>query len=588
MSLSVELTALKAALETYGKTIDLEVIHDLNTYQSEDIVSCNISFEGSILTAIMKQAEIELDGVGGPDFAEAMKGKRLNINLTITGEETAKKEYGTFIVKDAEYKDETNSVLLTCYDLLLPAMTPYSVQIAFENTFDLADNLPSCSGLLYTPYNGLFTIKEIDDQGGSTAWLIYLEGIENGCIGIDTSNYTEEVLNAFQVGNKIYLEMTGSGPDTTITKAVLYGGKKLVTLGDYLQAICDHLGLTLATPSFTNSEVPIDEEKYNADYTIRDVLTEIAQAAAGTIAIKDDELYVLYPTATEKKVEPSNLKAIEIGELYGPVNSVVLARTPQEDNIDKRDEAAEKICEIKIENNQLMDSHREDFIEGIYNALYGLTYYPHEVESFGIGILDICDLFTIETLDGKTYTALHLSGSVEITQGLIETTKGTAPAATETDYKAASKTDRVINKTILRVDKQEQEIQALVTTTTNQKNELTGQIETLTKAVEQKITPEDVQILISKTVEGIDSITTSKGYTFNDEGLHIKQSGDEMENRLDHTGMYVNREDDNILTANNEGVDAINLRARQFLIVGDNSRLENYAEKRTGCFYIGG
>lgn len=503
MSLTAEELALKTALETYGKTIDLEIKYGDTTYTSSDIISCTISFEGSLLTAIMKEAEIELAGVGGPDFAKTIKGEKINIALTVSGGgKTAIKDYGTFIVKEAEYKDETSSVVCTCYDLMLLAMTPYSTRVDFPTA-------------------------------------------------------------------------ESSEPSS-------------VTLGDYLQAICDHIGVELATPTFTNSSVIIDGEKYDNSYTIRDVLAEIAQAAAGTITIKNDKLYVLYPAASGVIVEPSNLKSIEIGEVYGPINSVVLARTPQEDNIYRKDEAAETICEIKIENNQLMDSHREDFIEGIYNALYGLTYYPHEVESFGIGTLDICDLFTIETLDGQSYTALHLSGEIGITQGLAEKTKGAAPKATETEYKAADETDRRINKTILRVDKQEQAITALATKTENEKNDLTGQIETLTKSVEQKITPEQVQILISETVDGINSITTETGYTFNRDGMRIKKSGEEIENKLDHTGMYVNRDEDNVLTANHEGVLAINLTAREHLTIGQNSRFEDYEENRTALFYIGG
>lgn len=510
--LSADKAALKAALETYGKQIDLEIKRGETTYTSKDIASCPISYEGNLLSTIMKQAEIELDGVGGQEFAEGIKGEEIYITLTVTGEQTGVKEYGTFIVKEAEYRDETASVVLTAYDKMLLSMTPYASIVDFP-------------------------VKETEEE-------------------------PEEITEG----------------DTT----------EPVTVGAFLKAICDHLGIALATPTFTNSEVVIDEEKYDAEYTFRDVLTEIAQAAGGTIAIKNDALYVLYPTASEVTIEPSNLKSIEIGKLYGPVNSVVLARTPQEDNIYKKDESAEAICEIKIENNQLMDSHREDFIDGIYNALYGLTYYPHDIESFGIGILDICDLFTIETLEGKTYTALHLSGGAEITQGLVERTKGAAPEATETDYKAASKTDRVLNKTILRVDKQEQLIQALVTSTTNVKNELTGKIEEVTKSAEQKITPEQVQILISETVSGIDSITTSTGYSFGADGLSIQKSGEEIENKLDHTGMYVNRSDENVLTANAEGVQAINLTAKQYLTIGKNSRLEDFEENRTACFYIGG
>lgn len=501
--MTAEQTALKTALETYARTINLEISYGTTTLTSKDIISFTPSYEGSLLTAIMKEAEIELDGVGGPEFAEKLKGERLYVKLYVKGGEiTAEKGYGTVIVKDAEYNDENNSIKLTCYDLLLPSMTEYTSVIEFP-------------------------------------------GEEN--------------------------------PDATP-----------VTLGAYLQAICTFLGIPLATPTFVNSDVIIEEEKYNADYTFRDVLTEIAQAAGGTIALKNDELYVLYPTVSDVIVEPSNLKSITMGELYGPVNSVVLARTPQEDNIYKKDTAAKTVCEIKIENNQIMDSHREDFIEGIYNALYGLTYYPHEVESYGIGTLDICDLFTIETLDGNTYTALHLSGETTINQGLIERTKGAAPLATETDYKAASETDRRINKTILRVDKQEGIIQGLVTKTENIPNDLTGELDKIKKSVEATMTAEDIKFLVSTSVEGKDSITTSMGYTLNDEGLRIQKSGEEIENKLDHTGMYVNRNNDNILTANNEGVDAINLKARQFLIVGENSRLEDFEKNRTACFYIGG
>ena len=71
----------------------------------------------------------------------------------------------------------------------------------------------------------------------------------------------------------------------------------------------------------------------------------------------------------------------------------------------------------------------------------------------------------------------------------------------------------------------------------------------------------------------------------------IYKSGEEIKNIIDNRGMYVYRSDEEILTANNEGVSAINLTARQYLIVGSNSRFEDYSNgtdtKRTACFYIG-
>lgn len=99
-----------------------------------------------------------------------------------------------------------------------------------------------------------------------------------------------------------------------------------------------------------------------------------------------------------------------------------------------------------------------------------------------------------------------------------------------------------------------------------------------------------VETLENKNPE-IDHVITSSGYKFDSDGLQIYKSGNEMKNLLDNTGMYVTRSDEEILSANNEGVNAINLTARQYLIIGTNSRFENYSNetdsKRTACFYTG-
>jgi hypothetical protein len=42
-----------------------------------------------------------------------------------------------------------------------------------------------------------------------------------------------------------------------------------------------------------------------------------------------------------------------------------------------------------------------------------------------------------------------------------------------------------------------------------------------------------------------------------------------------------------LLTANHNGVEAKDLHARTYLIVGGKSRFENYGSDRTGCFWIG-
>lgn len=364
-----------------------------------------------------------------------------------------------------------------------------------------------------------------------------------------------------------------------------------VTVKDFLDAICDRLGFTKGYTTFHNSDILIDEEKYDASDTFRDALDDIAEVAGGMIGFVDDELRVIYPTDSGEIIDEENLKSLKIGKKFGPVNSVVLSRSPQEDNIYHQDTDSmteHGLTEIRIENNQIIDTHREDFMSGICDALFGLTFELYELESFGIGYINFGEFFSIKTADGVEHRGLMLCDDLQITQGVSETSKLEEPAATKTDYSAASETDKMLNKTILRVDKQEGQITALVTKTETMASEVSGVSEKVTKMAEVMMNADSVDIKITKAIGDIDSVQTSTGYTFDEDGLNIHKDGEEMHNTLDNTGMYVRRSGTDVLTANNEGVNAINLTARQYLIIGQNSRLEDYPGGRTACFFIGG
>lgn len=120
-----------------------------------------------------------------------------------------------------------------------------------------------------------------------------------------------------------------------------------------------------------------------------------------------------------------------------------------------------------------------------------------------------------------------------------------------------------------------------------------GDVETLTEAV---MGEDGLSVRITALEDAdVTEVTTTTGFTFNADGLTIYQTGKDIENKLNNEGMRVSRisgdgESTAILTANTDGVDALNLRSRQFLIIGDNSRFENYdngiEENRTACFHI--
>ena len=117
---------------------------------------------------------------------------------------------------------------------------------------------------------------------------------------------------------------------------------------------------------------------------------------------------------------------------------------------------------------------------------------------------------------------------------------------------------------------------------------LADDIRVVRETVNTKMDSNSVQIAIEKELaKGIDKVTTATGYTFDQEGLRITKTGKEMQTLITENGMKVQRDDRTVLTANNVGVDAANLHATTYLIIGANSRLENYGADRTGCFWIG-
>ena len=102
------------------------------------------------------------------------------------------------------------------------------------------------------------------------------------------------------------------------------------------------------------------------------------------------------------------------------------------------------------------------------------------------------------------------------------------------------------------------------------------------------MTAEDVKSQIqSELNNGVTKVETTTGFTFNDEGLTVSKSGSEMTTQITEDGMTVYRDNTAVLIANNVGVDAVNLHATTYLIIGNNSRFEDYGENRTGCFWIG-
>lgn len=245
-----------------------------------------------------------------------------------------------------------------------------------------------------------------------------------------------------------------------------------ISVRDFINKICQKIGLTFKNinDEFANYDKMISVDSYTGyDYKIRDVLDELAQVTASIICINNetDELEIRYPNETGLTLNEDYLKDVnvEIKEKFGPINTITLSRSADADNVyldDPSSIIANGVCEIKIKDNQIMNfNDRSDYLPDILEKLKGLEYYIIDIESTGIMILDIYDLFNL-SIWGEDYNCLLLNDELNIQDGISESIYNEIPEETETDYSKADKTDRRINQVYIIADKANKRIELVV------------------------------------------------------------------------------------------------------------------------------
>lgn len=252
-----------------------------------------------------------------------------------------------------------------------------------------------------------------------------------------------------------------------------------ISIKNYLTALANKIGLTVASGTFYNQDLTIPSELYlDLDYTYRDILDEIAQATGSIIALNtNDEIEVRYPTITGDTIDEEFLKDenVDFGQVYGPINSIVLSRAGESDNVYTQDtESVQEngLCEVKIVDNQIMNfNNRSDFLQGLLAALDGLYYNINDFNSTGVMYYEVGDLYNVQVGE-NTYQCLMLNDEINVTTGIEEIIHADMPEQSQTDYSKADKTDRRINQTYIIVDKQNQTIESVVSNVTTQNNKI--------------------------------------------------------------------------------------------------------------------
>lgn len=255
-----------------------------------------------------------------------------------------------------------------------------------------------------------------------------------------------------------------------------------------------------------------------------------------------------------------------------------------------------------------------DAVDAALAQVIGATLQPFKCSWRGNFLLEPCDLIQIAKKDSGYVWSAVINDSFSYNGGFSQNTSWSFEETKSESLDNPTSIGDVINKTSAKVDKINQEITLEINSVKNDVSQLkidkdsilatvsqvaedtqnaiegaNEEISKLTESVNLKMDSEKVSIEIQKQLEnGVTKVTTTNNYTFDDKGLNISKEGDGVTTQITNNGMSVYRDETEVLTANDNGVDAINLHATTYLTVGTNSRFENYNDTRTGCFWIGG
>lgn len=273
-----------------------------------------------------------------------------------------------------------------------------------------------------------------------------------------------------------------------------------------------------------------------------------------------------------------------------------------------------------LRDNVFLDlrTDRAAILQTLLDALGGQTIAQYSTDWRGNYLLEPCDPVGIIAKDGTTARGYFLEDTATYTGAYNQRTAWNYEETDETESNPAT-LGEVLNVTRARVDKANREITitAAQGSATAQDvaalylntNSISASVEQVQKEQEQAnattaealadlraqvnatMTAEQVQLTVAQEIaQGTTKVQTETGYTFDASGLRIARTGSDVETAVTDDGLHIYRAGSEVLRADNEGVKAEDLHATTYLIIGTNSRLEDYekdGEQFTACFWIG-
>lgn len=283
------------------------------------------------------------------------------------------------------------------------------------------------------------------------------------------------------------------------------------TLRQIAEAAAAKAGLSLFTDSFFMEGLTYTEESppnLSGSETLRQVMAWIAEAALSNAIIgRDGKIHFIsmIPGTPVSTIDAKDYFEFEPASLWGPINTFVLGRLPQEDNIFREDSevvAANGSKELRINDNPFLDLRRESVIDQYFTKVNGLQVIPYTLNWRGNPAIDPGD--SVQTVDSKDnpVTVLFGNSEIEFDGGLRFNTTFEIKSLTETEKSKSSSTGEALRKTQLEVDKANQTIQGVVVDTENNQTQLSEILQTVS----------DITLTVSNqeaVLDGLEQTTTT-------------------------------------------------------------------------------
>lgn len=392
------------------------------------------------------------------------------------------------------------------------------------------------------------------------------------------------------------------------------------TLKQVAEACATFLELPLIAIEDASFDTTYEEgANFDGKETLRDVLTAIAEATQTIYYINHEEKLVF------KRLDISGQPVLIVNKnnyykltsKMGRTINAIWSTTELGDTLHSSLDS--EGYPQYVRDNPFWDLHpdRPQLVDNALIAVTGLTFNQFYCDWDGDYRLEIGDKVSFINNENISIPVYLLNDFIEYGGTLNEITQWEfTESSADSAYNATNLGER-LNQTYARVDKVNKKVDIVVSDVAGNSSVLsqlqldvnginasvttvqeavqdidkttTERIDSIAKEVSLKVDSDAVEIKIENRVkDGVDKlVTSSKRYTFDDSGMNIGSSSNNLNTKITEDGMKITRSNEEVLVADNTGVKAEDLHATTYLIIGDNSRLEDWGN-RTACFWIGG